>query len=341
MTGLTLTDFRTELPGAPVIGPISLDVAPGEVVALLGPSGAGKTTLLRGIAGLVPGQGSVRAQGVEVGGRPPEARGIVYLHQTPRLFPHLDVTGNVAFPMRLRGISRAAARHRTGELLERVHLAQLADRSVAGLSGGERQRVALARAMAADPRVLLLDEPFSALDPSLRSELRTTLESLLLEPGGPATLLVTHDFGDAALLGNRLGILIDGRLRQLDRPQAVFESPATIGIAAFLEVANRWTPGEAAVVLGEVPAGAATVAAPAHAVRMARSAAGAGLVERLIPGRERTAALLRVGTVAVLAAVEDERLAPGDRVSLQVDRERLLIFGESGERLEIAGRTGS
>lgn len=341
MTGLTLTAFRTALPGAPVVGPISLEVAPGEVVALLGPSGAGKTTLLRGIAGLVPGQGTVRAHGQEVGALAPEARGIVYLHQTPRLFPHLDVIGNVAFPLRLRGISRPSAHRRAADLLERVHLAKLATRPIAGLSGGERQRVALARAMAADPRVLLLDEPFAALDPSLRSELRATLEALLLEETGPATLLVTHDFDDAALLGDRLGILLDGRLAQLDRPQAVFESPATLGIAAFLEIPNRWTRAEAAVVLGEAPAEAVMMAVPAHAIRIARSADGTGIIERLIPGRERTAAQLRVGTVAVRAVVDGDTPAPGDRVTLQIDRERLLIFGEDGQRREISRRTQS
>lgn len=338
MTGLSLANFHTALPGAPIIGPISLEVAPGEVVALLGPSGAGKTTLLRGIAGLIPGRGAVRAHGQEVGTLAPEARGIVYLHQTPRLFPHLNVIDNVAFPMRLRGIARAAARTRATELLERVHLVTLSRRPIAGLSGGERQRVALARAMAADPRVLLLDEPFAALDPSLRSELRATLEALLLEETGPATLLVTHDFDDAALLGRRLGILLDGRLAQLDRPQTVFESPATLGIAAFLEIPNRWTRSEAAVVLGDVPDKAAMVAVPAGAIHVAPSADGSGIVERLIPGRERTAVVVRVGPVALRAMVDGTAPAPGDRVTVHVDRGRLLIFGEDGQRREISPR---
>jgi molybdate transport system ATP-binding protein len=198
------------------------------VVALVGPSGAGKTTLLRAVAGLAPARGRVSVdgatwldseRGIEL---PPEERSVGFVFQDYALFPHLSVRRNVEFGRRL---------HADG-LLARFGLARLADAKPRDLSGGERQRVALARALATDPAVLLLDEPLSALDAHTRDEVRGELQLLLRESGRP-TLVVTHDFEDAATLANRVGVLVAGRLRQLAPPAELVATPADPFVATL------------------------------------------------------------------------------------------------------------
>jgi molybdate transport system ATP-binding protein len=190
-----------------------------EALALAGPSGAGKTTLLRAIAGLAPGA-RVRVGGEDWTGRPPERRRVGFVFQDYALFPHLTVRRNVEFG--------GAA----GDLLERLRIAHLADARPRELSGGERQRVALARALARRPDVLLLDEPLAALDShtrdAVRSELRTTLRELALP-----TIVVTHDFLDAAALADRVGVLVRGELVQVGRPEALIAAPASPFVAEF------------------------------------------------------------------------------------------------------------
>ncbi len=200
-----------------------------ETVALVGPSGAGKTTVLRSIAGLVrPERGSIvcdgetwldRGRGVDW---PPERRSVGLVFQEYALFPHLSVERNVAF-----GGAREPA-----DLLRRLGIGHLARAKPGRLSGGERQRVALARALGRGPKVLLLDEPMSALDPHTRAGVRGELRSLLAELELP-TLLVTHDFEDAAALADRVGVLVDGRLRQLARPADLVAAPADPFVAGF------------------------------------------------------------------------------------------------------------
>ncbi len=207
-------------------------------MVLLAPSGAGKTTLLRAIAGLDPVvHGRVWVDDRDVTRDPPETRGAVYLHQVPMLFPHLDVAANIAFPMRLQGISREVISRRVSELLASVQVAELAHRKPAALSGGQRHRVALARAMAADPKVLLLDEPLASLDPGLRQEVREVLSRTVL--GGTGMLIATHDLDDAVLLADRVAVLLGGRIVQVDRADRLFRCPATLDVAAFLGIPNR------------------------------------------------------------------------------------------------------
>ena len=198
-----------------------------EVVALVGPSGAGKTTLLRAIAGLQPAHGRISvdgddwldsARGLDL---PAEERSVGLVFQEYALFPHLTVRKNVEF-----GRKGGAA------LLERFGLATLADAKPRELSGGERQRVALARALAPDPAVLLLDEPLSALDAHTRGEVRAELQQLLREADRP-TLVVTHDFEDAATLATQVGVLVQGRLRQLGTPAELVASPADPFVASL------------------------------------------------------------------------------------------------------------
>lgn len=213
---------------------VSLAVAHGERMVVVGPSGVGKTTLLRAVAGLTPvDDGRVLAAGEDVTMLPPERRGAVYLHQTPVLFPHLNVGENVAFPLRLRGHRGEAVRGRVREILVAVRLDGFEARHTHTLSGGQRHRVALARAIAARPAVLLLDEPLSALDPWLRSELRAAIVAAQAHYG-PAMLLVTHDLEDAGALADRIAVLLDGRIAQIATPRRLFTRPATLDVARFL-----------------------------------------------------------------------------------------------------------
>lgn len=221
---------------------INLDVAPGERLALLGPSGSGKTSLLRSLAGLQPVlAGRVSVDGRDVTTLPPEERGIVYMHQAPSLFPHLSVLHNVTFPLDVRGHSRAEADRRAREGLARVRLEALADRAPSTLSGGQRHRVALARALAASPRVLLLDEPFASLDPALRAEVRDAVVQVLRDTHGPAAIVVTHDVDEAAALGDRVAVLLDGGIAQCGQPAEVFARPGTVAVARFLGTTNVMT----------------------------------------------------------------------------------------------------
>jgi ABC-type sugar transport system ATPase subunit len=213
---------------------VSLTVAPGERLVLVGPSGVGKTTLLKGIAGLTPIlAGRIHVMGADVTQRPPEARGAVYLHQSPVLFPHRTVAGNVAFPLEVRGVPRDEMARRVAEALDAVHLGGLAARRVGGLSGGERHRVALARAVVARPPLLLLDEPLAALDPGLRHEVRESILALQTRYA-PGLILVTHDLADVGHLAHRVGVLLDGRLVQVATPEVLFRDPASLGVARFL-----------------------------------------------------------------------------------------------------------
>ena len=215
---------------------LELAVAPGEIVTLIGPSGCGKSTALRLIAGLDrPDAGRILIAGDEVAGpdrfRQPERRRVGLVFQDHALFPHLSVARNVAFGLqRLPRRERAA---RVSEVLELVRLRHLAGRYPHELSGGEQQRVALARALAPRPAVVLLDEPFSSLDESLRAQVRAQLVGVLRETGTTA-VFVTHDQTEALSTGDRVVVMRDGAIEQADTPQRVFEQPATRFVASFM-----------------------------------------------------------------------------------------------------------
>jgi ABC-type Fe3+/spermidine/putrescine transport system ATPase subunit len=217
-----------------VLDQVSLEVPHGEVLALLGPSGSGKTTLLRILAGFeTPESGRVVVAGEEVGGLPPAGRrfGMVFQHYA--LFPHLSVGANVAFGLEARGVERRALAGRVADALALVDLAGFETRRPAELSGGQQQRVALARALAIEPRLLLLDEPLSNLDPALRERTRRELRKAI-ERAGITTVLVTHEQEEAFDLGDRVAVLHDGRLEQIGRPEELYESPASRFVATFV-----------------------------------------------------------------------------------------------------------
>lgn len=213
---------------------VQLALAPAEVLAIMGPSGAGKTTLLDAIAGLIRiDDGHIAIDGDALadarGHTPPSRRGIGLLGQDALLFPHMSAVGNIAFAARSAGCSRQEAADVAAEWMHRIGLAGLGDRHPTALSGGQRQRVALARALAARPRLLLLDEPFSSLDIEAAAQLREVVREQLR---GTTTILVSHGIADAVSLADRLLILEDGRITQQGAPAAVLQAPASTFAAA-------------------------------------------------------------------------------------------------------------
>jgi sulfate/thiosulfate transport system ATP-binding protein len=213
---------------------INLDIATGELTALLGPSGGGKSTLLRIIAGLeVADSGSVEIQGVDTTGLPAQKRNVGFVFQHYAAFRHLTVAGNVGFGLKVRRRPRKEIAARVKELLELVHLSQFADRLPAQLSGGQRQRMALARALAIEPSVLLLDEPFGALDANVRKELRAWLRRLHDEVH-VTTVFVTHDQEEALDVADRIVVINHGRIEQVGPPDQLYDRPTSEFVMSFL-----------------------------------------------------------------------------------------------------------
>ena len=217
---------------------VTLDVRHGELIVLLGPSGCGKTTTLRMIAGFVPPTaGDIRLDGASITGLPPHRREMGIVFQSYALFPHLTVARNVAFGLEMRRMAGEAAGERVAEMLRLVKLEAFAQRLPRQLSGGQQQRVALARALAIHPRVLLLDEPLSNLDASLRQEMAREIR-ILQQRGGITTIMVTHDQTEAMALADRLVVMHDGRVQQIGTPEQVHSRPANPFVARFIGGSN-------------------------------------------------------------------------------------------------------
>lgn len=221
---------------------VTFDVRAGETVSLLGPSGCGKTTTLRLIAGFEsPDRGTIRISGHDMRGRRPYERNIGLLFQSYALFPHMTVADNIGYGLRHRGVPRGAAASRVGEMLELVKLTGFEARYPRQLSGGQQQRVALARCLATRPKVLLLDEPLSALDAKLRQELRIELKEILTAVGA-TTIVVTHDQEEAMSLAERVIVMRQGRVVQQGSPDEVYSRPRSRFVAEFIGRSN-WLRG--------------------------------------------------------------------------------------------------
>ncbi len=300
-TGLAVRDLtvRFDDAEAPAVDRVSLDLPTGEVLSVLGPSGSGKSTLLRAIAGLERlDAGSVSYAGQDLAAVPVHRRGFALMFQDGQLFPHRTVAGNVGYALRLRGTRPRTVAHRVEELLALVGLPGFGERSTTGLSGGERQRVALARALAVEPRLLLLDEPLSALDRTLRERLASDLRTILVAAGTTA-LLVTHDQEEAFAVADRMALMRAGRLVQEGTVEQVWRSPVDAEAARFL--------GYATVLEG---------AAARRVLDAAGATAGPGVGEHLVLALRRSA--LRVATAgALVGRVLSARLTP-DAVRLTV-----------------------
>jgi ABC-type Fe3+/spermidine/putrescine transport system ATPase subunit len=231
---LELRDLTKRFGPHVAVDRVSLEIERGEILALLGPSGSGKTTTLRLLAGFeTPDSGSVRVDGEDVTRAAPVQRrfGMVFQHYA--LFPHLDVGDNVAFGLESAGIRGAGLARRVADALALVDLAGFERRRIGALSGGQQQRVALARALAPEPRVLLLDEPLSNLDPALRERTRREIREVITRVG-ITTVLVTHEQEEAFDLGDRIALLRDGRLEQFGTPDELYDSPASPFVAGFI-----------------------------------------------------------------------------------------------------------
>ena len=224
--------------GVRAIDGISLSVPPGALLTLLGPSGCGKTTMMRSIAGFVePDAGRVRIDGRDILGFPPERRSTAMLFQSYCLFPHMTVEANVGFGLRMRGVARAEAARRVADALRLTRITELALRFPAQLSGGQQQRVALARAIVTEPDILLLDEPFGALDQALREHMQIELRKLQ-QSLATTTLVVTHDQREALTLSDYIAVMNAGRIEQFGPPSEIYDRPATRFVAKFMGVEN-------------------------------------------------------------------------------------------------------
>ena len=337
-TPVQLTDLRRLYGGVAALDGLTLHIEPGEFVALLGPSGCGKTTALRCLAGLEdPDSGTITVGGADVTRVPTNKRDMGMVFQAYSLFPHMTARQNVEFGLELRKHDKSARRDRAAQMLELVGLSAHLDKYAHQMSGGQQQRVALARALAIEPRVLLLDEPLSALDAKVRTQLRDEIRRIQLEVG-TTTLFVTHDQEEALAVADRVGVMNAGRLEQIAPPAQLYSEPASPFVADFVGLTNRLSgtaDGASARVLGaSVPLlpGSATgdvvVLVRPEAIRIAPAADGAAQVVsasflgghgRVIVRNEREELVtVQVGNAEV------EQFHPGDRVRLSPRGDRAL-----------------
>jgi putative spermidine/putrescine transport system ATP-binding protein len=242
-TSVSLRNLNRAFGASKALNGMSLEIAPGELVALLGPSGCGKTTALRIVAGFeTADSGEVLIDGQDIQRVPAASRDMGMVFQSYSLFPNMNALDNVGFGLRMRKVGTTARRQRAGELLEMVGLSAQAGQYPHQLSGGQQQRVALARALAIEPRVLLLDEPLSALDAKVRLQLREQIRTLQ-QRLGTTTLFVTHDQEEALSMADRVGVMSKGKLEQVAVPDELYSRPATAFVAEFVGIMNR-LPGD-------------------------------------------------------------------------------------------------
>ncbi len=325
---LDIEDLTVRYGAFTALDRVSLAVEAGEILALLGPSGCGKTTLLRTVAGFVrQASGRVRLDGASVDDLPPERRRVGIVCQNYALFPHMSVAENIAYGLRARGETRDRIAERVTALLDTVQMSALRSRKPGQLSGGQQQRVALARALAIEPSILLLDEPFAALDRSLRLDMQIEIKRLQRQLGLTA-ILVTHDQDEAMSVADRIAVMNRGVIDQLGTPVEVYDSPTSLFVAGFIGTTNRLPCVVERVVGGEallrLPGGGA-LTVPGSGV-LANGAAAILTVrpehltlhEQDAPGRFRVA----LGLAVPLAgqAIREARLPDGTVLRLTETR---------------------
>ncbi|MDB5805021.1 MAG: transporter ATP-binding protein [Betaproteobacteria bacterium] len=326
--------------GTRALETVDLEVVSGETLVLLGPSGCGKTSLLRMIAGLEsPDAGGRILFGSEdVTAQPPETRNVGMVFQSYALFPNMTVAQNVGYGLRIRRLPEERRRARVAEMLEMVQLSALSARRIDQLSGGQRQRVALARAIAVTPRVLLLDEPLTALDAKLRESLRVDIDTLLRKAGITA-IYVTHDQAEAMALGDRIVVMDHGEIVQIGSPTQIYHAPANAFVADFVGSVNRlqgnvqdgvWRCGNAALPWpADAPVGGVVMVRPED-LRLGHEAAGAisgTLTARYFLGN-RTRLLVDIGQGAPVLVDTSERgeFALASQVHLRIDPATMIVL---------------
>ena len=331
---------KTFADGTRALLPTNLTIEEGRIVSLLGPSGCGKTTLLRLIAGLeTPDPGSrILFGGDDVTAVPIERRQVGMVFQSYALFPNMSVRANIAYGLKMRKLPRERREARVAEVLKLCRLEPFADRAISALSGGQRQRVALARAVAPRPRLLLLDEPLSALDAALRDQLRDELAGLLREVGTTA-IFVTHDQAEAMAIADQVAVMSGGRILQLGTPQALYSRPATEFVARFIgDAMPLGGPVEGDVL--HLPGGSLRLPEPgrgrrpfvrAENIRLSADGPLAGVVERL-SYRGSHYRIAVAGAAAQLLHADHaagEAPAPGSAVRLDIAPDAILLIEES------------
>lgn len=236
--GIALHNLQKRYGSAIAVDDVSLSVSPGEFISLLGPSGSGKTTTLMMIAGFeMPDSGQVLLDERDITRLPPHRRELGVIFQNYALFPHMTVSENVAYPLRMRRLAKVETEARVRRILDQVHLGALASRYPHQMSGGQQQRVAIARALVFDPPVLLLDEPLGALDRKLREHLRNEIKTLHKEVG-KTMIYVTHDQDEALAMSDRVAVMHEGRIRQVSAPKDIYRRPADLFVAGFVGEVN-------------------------------------------------------------------------------------------------------
>jgi len=322
-----------------VLDRVSLSVARGEMIALLGSSGCGKTSLLRAIAGFVtPSTGTIRVDGVDITHLPPEKRATAMMFQSYALWPHMNVAANIGYGLRMRGWKADAIAARVAEMLKLLQLDGYEGRSVTELSGGQRQRVALGRALAVDPHLLLLDEPMSNLDYKVRLELRHELRALQRRIGITA-VYVTHDREEALTLADRIAVIDAGKIVQVGAPEQIFHHPESAFVAGFmgadnaLDVAPSQAGGFTAAATGTPPAQRVRAHFRSDAAQLSMATTGHAADALVLAGVVAQSVYVghgyryRVRTNSADLWVEaPERVAEGTNAAVVVPRTALLLF---------------
>ncbi len=343
-TSVRLVDCGKTFPdGTKALEPTSIEIAGGETVVLLGPSGCGKTTMLRIIAGLEQPDdgGAVLFNDDDVTAVPIEKRNVGMVFQSYALFPNMSVADNIAYGLRVRKHDGAQVRTRVDEMMEMMDIADLGARSIDQLSGGQRQRVALARAIAVQPRILLLDEPLTALDALLRERLRVEIDGLLRGLGITA-VYVTHDQSEALALGDRIFVMSNGQIAQTGTPREIYHAPANAFVADFVGTVNRLigTVRKSGVDLGGRPVRIDGVSAPAgtevELLFRPEDADIVSLKEADFSGKVQTSFFLGSRTRLVLTAANGQPVIidSSGRESFAIDQEIGVRIRPEGVRIE-------
>ena len=316
---------------------VSLEVRDGEFLSLLGPSGCGKSTMLKTVAGLLPVSGGEIFLGdQEVSRVPAHKRGAVVVFQDLRMFPQMTALENVAFPLKMQGIPKKERLNIAAEYLKKVQLEGREDQPVSNMSGGQQQRVALARALAAKPKLLLLDEPFSALDENLREDMRQLVKRLQQELG-VTTVLVTHDRGEALSMSDRVALMFDGRIAQIGTPREVYRRPGNRQVADYFgncvyipgKVEKGRFTGGGLTCRTDLPDGSSTLMLRPGELRLGEGSVTLKVEEILYRGGDTLVTLRSSGGVQwKIHQSWDCSLQPGESICVAIDLSDPVIFSE-------------